>query len=201
MWRSLFLFALLVLVSLPARAQHSVSLRWNASSPASCPTSGAALSYTVYRVSAYGGSWQAIATGLTSLNYVDSTVQSGSAYYYAAAAVCTCSGTSCPNGSGGYYVGSSESQEFADPSLWAYALIPSGPSAYPSENLSTSDTIARAVAYRRYPSESLSTSDGVGFGSAFTVSLGDSLSTSDAASIGRGSSFTVWTSPSLFYGP
>ena len=117
----IFLFALLVLVSLPARAQHSVSLRWNASSPAGCPTSGAALSYTVYRVSAYGGSWQAIATGLTSLNYVDSTVQSGSAYYYAAAAVCTCSGTSCPNGSGGYYVGSSESQE-SDPSLWAYAL-------------------------------------------------------------------------------
>jgi fibronectin type 3 domain-containing protein len=60
-----------------AQGSHSVSLSWN-------PGDGNAVGYNVYRGTASGGPYQEINTALdSSTNYTDSTVVSGSTYYYA----------------------------------------------------------------------------------------------------------------------
>jgi hypothetical protein len=64
-----------------APVQHSVALTWNAS------TSTVA-GYNVYRSTVSGGSYAKINSSLVAaLNYTDSTVQSGTTYYYVTTAV------------------------------------------------------------------------------------------------------------------
>jgi len=60
-----------------AQGSHNVGLSWN-------PGDGNAVGYNVYRGTASGGPYQEINTALdASTNYTDSTVVSGSTYYYA----------------------------------------------------------------------------------------------------------------------
>ena len=62
--------------------QHTVELSWNASTPT--PVAG----YNVYRATSLTGSYSRINSVLNpSMNYGDSTVQSGQTYYYATTAV------------------------------------------------------------------------------------------------------------------
>jgi len=64
-----------------APVQHSVTLTWNAS------TSTVA-GYNVYRSTVSGGPYVKINSSLvTALNYTDSTIQSGTTYYYVTTAV------------------------------------------------------------------------------------------------------------------
>lgn len=84
---------------------YTVELTWNTTS---CPQSPATLTYNVYR-GVTSGSYSQIASGLSSTAYSDSAVVYNTTYYYVVTGVCTCVGTQCSNGSGGYYVGSSES--------------------------------------------------------------------------------------------
>jgi hypothetical protein len=65
-----------------ANLQHTVDLSWNAS------TSTSITGYNVYRGSISGGPYSKINSALeTSMNYGDSTVQSGQTYYYVTTAV------------------------------------------------------------------------------------------------------------------
>jgi fibronectin type 3 domain-containing protein len=64
-----------------APVQHSVALTWNAST-------STVTGYNVYRTTVSGTSYTKINSSLvTVLNYTDSTVQSGTTYYYVATAV------------------------------------------------------------------------------------------------------------------
>lgn len=60
--------------------QHSVDLSWNASS-------STVAGYNVYRGSQSGGPYQILNSSLQSLAFTDSTVQSGTTYYYVVTAV------------------------------------------------------------------------------------------------------------------
>ncbi len=62
-------------------APHSVSLSWSPSS------SSGISSYKLYRGTASGGPYSLLTSGLSSTTYTDSTVQSGSSYYYVTTAV------------------------------------------------------------------------------------------------------------------
>ena len=65
-----------------ATVQHTVNLSWNAS------TSTSVSGYNVYRATATGGPYTKINPSLnSSMNYSDSTVQSGKTYYYVTTAV------------------------------------------------------------------------------------------------------------------
>ena len=65
-----------------ANIQHTVDLSWSAS------TSTSITGYNVYRGSISGGPYSKINSALeTSMNYGDSTVQSGQTYYYVTTAV------------------------------------------------------------------------------------------------------------------
>ena len=59
---------------------HSVSLQWDAS------TSKVAY-YKVYRGTVSGGPYNLLATNITATSCTDSTVQSGTTYYYVATAL------------------------------------------------------------------------------------------------------------------
>jgi hypothetical protein len=61
--------------SITVAAPHSVTLNWS-------PSTTAGVTYNVYRSTVSGGPYSLLSSGLTSTSYVDSTVQSGSAYYY-----------------------------------------------------------------------------------------------------------------------
>jgi hypothetical protein len=64
-----------------APVQHSVSLSWNASS-------STVVGYNVYRSTVSGGSYTKLnSTLVAALNYTDSTVQSGTTYYYVTTAI------------------------------------------------------------------------------------------------------------------
>jgi len=64
-----------------AAGSHTVSLTWN-------PGDGNAVGYNVYRGTVSGGPYQEINTALdASTNYTDSTVVSGTTYYYVATEV------------------------------------------------------------------------------------------------------------------
>jgi Abnormal spindle-like microcephaly-assoc'd, ASPM-SPD-2-Hydin len=65
----------------PAPAQHSVALTWNAST-------STVVGYRVYRSESSGSSFAALnGTALNALTYTDSTVASGTTYYYMVTAV------------------------------------------------------------------------------------------------------------------
>jgi len=59
---------------------HSVSLTW-------MPSSTTGVSYNVYRGTATGGPYNLLKSGVSTMNYTDSNVQSGSTYYYVTTAV------------------------------------------------------------------------------------------------------------------
>ncbi len=64
-----------------AQGAHSVSLTWN-------PGDGNAVGYNIYRSTVQAGPFQEINTALdSSTNYTDSTVSSGTTYYYVATEV------------------------------------------------------------------------------------------------------------------
>jgi hypothetical protein len=60
---------------------HSVSLKWS-------PSSSAGISYyKVYRGNISGGPYTLLKSGITAMSFIDSSVQSGSTYYYVTTAV------------------------------------------------------------------------------------------------------------------
>jgi hypothetical protein len=59
---------------------HSVSLTW-------MPSSTTGVSYNVYRGTATGGPYNLLKSGVSTMKYTDSNVQSGSTYYYVTTAV------------------------------------------------------------------------------------------------------------------
>jgi hypothetical protein len=69
-----------VAVTAPVVVTHSVSLQWDAS------TSKIAY-YKVYRGTVSGGPYNVLATNITATSYTDSTVQSGTTYYYVTTAL------------------------------------------------------------------------------------------------------------------
>jgi len=69
-----------VAVTAPVVVTHSVSLQWDAS------TSKVAY-YKVYRGTVSGGPYNVLATNITATSYTDSTVQSGTTYYYVTSAL------------------------------------------------------------------------------------------------------------------
>jgi hypothetical protein len=99
-------FAIVLLLCVLSWA-YTVVLTWGTTS---CPQTPATLTYNVYRGLISGGPYIQITSGLSSPTYTDTGVVYGGTYYYVVTGVCTCTGTQCPNGGGGYYTGSSESQ-------------------------------------------------------------------------------------------
>jgi len=66
--------------SITVAAPHSVTLNWS-------PSTTTGVTYNVYRGTVSGGPYSLLSSGLTSTSYVDTTVQSGSTYYYVTTAV------------------------------------------------------------------------------------------------------------------
>jgi cellulose 1,4-beta-cellobiosidase len=61
-------------------APHSVTLGWS-------PSTTTGVTYNVYRGTLSGGPYSLLSSGLSSTSYTDTSVQSGSTYYYVTTAV------------------------------------------------------------------------------------------------------------------
>jgi fibronectin type 3 domain-containing protein len=66
--------------SSPVRQQHHVDLQWNASTSTN-------VTYNAYRSVTQGGPYSPLATAIAGLTYSDSTVKTGTTYYYVVTAV------------------------------------------------------------------------------------------------------------------